>query len=520
MDPKISIVVLVWNGEKYLDECIAALLAQDYEPFEVIVVDNASTDSSVDVIRKYVPSVRLIQNSYNFGFSGGNNIGIKAASGEIVILLNQDTSVQPGWLRAIVDAFDLDQAIGIVGCKAIYPNSSTIQHAGAWVRQGDAFAYHIGQGESDQGQYDTLKDVEYVTAAAFAVNRSVLNDVGYLDEHLYPGFYEDPDYCWRAQRAGYRTVYQPKAVLFHYETTTLPAHSYQRMAAFHRNRTRFVLKHWSISALREFVSAEKEAISFTLGLDDAIARGHGYWISLTYLSQILQQRKVDKLLGDTLTQGEVRWLFDELQSLRQQAYHRATALLQQTNSADEAADPILSPISFIDLQWLIPEESSASRFSDREQLQAQIHSIMQQHQLEEHRFRSQIPVFGRWIAKFRTFWNSIATRWYVLPLLQQQTLFNLQVCKTLETMNHLMVEMIQTLEQQEQLLRNQPIEELQTQVNVQITGIRRQLDKLPEQIEISQRMQRQLLEADDATLLEALQMLNAHNQGKEGEQNG
>lgn len=528
MDPTISVIVLVWNGEAYIEACIAALQAQQYDPFEIIVVDNASTDGSVRLVKQFGPTVQLIQNSYNFGFAGGNNIGMKAANSEIIVLLNQDTAVQPGWLRAIADTFEIDPQIGVVGCKALYPDSQTIQHAGAWVRSGDAFAYHFGQGEEDQGQHETLKDVEYVTAAAFAVSRQVIETVGYLDEQLHPGFYEDPDYCLRAQRAGFRVVYQPKAVLFHHETTSLPSQSYGRVAAFHRNRVRFVLKHWTIDALKEFVRAEEEAIAATLGLDDAIARGHGYWHSLTALPAIVRQRAEDRMLGDALSQGEIRWLFDALQTLRQQAYDRVADLLHWAEPANvEEID--LPPVASVGAEHSFPDMPSPLRSALWDEFQTHLQRTAQHHQLEEYVFRSQIPVLGKWIAKFRSVWNSVSTRWYVLPMMRQQTLFNLQVCQTLEAMNNLMAEIMEMVEQQDastlarqrqqeirqQEVQRQQMEALQGRINAHLAQIRQQMADLPHQIDERQRVQRQLLAEDDASLVEALRALTLNAQGPE-----
>ena len=97
---KASVIVLSWNGMDYLEDCLKAVLSQDYAGFEVIVVDNGSTDGSADLVAERFPQVQLIRNERNLGFAAGNNVGLQAATGDVLILLNQDTVVQPGWLAA------------------------------------------------------------------------------------------------------------------------------------------------------------------------------------------------------------------------------------------------------------------------------------------------------------------------------------------------------------------------------------------------------------------------------------
>src|SRR5688572_30625035 len=129
---RTSVVIPAWNGERHLEACLQALLAQGDAPDEVIVVDNASVDGSATVVREQFPSVRLICNETNLGFSGGCNVGIAAAQGEIVVLLNQDAVVEAGWLQALMEAMHSEPAVGIAGGKAFYPDGR-LQHAGGFL---------------------------------------------------------------------------------------------------------------------------------------------------------------------------------------------------------------------------------------------------------------------------------------------------------------------------------------------------------------------------------------------------
>lgn len=127
----ISAIVLSWNGKKYIADCLDALLAQDYAHLELLVVDNGSTDGTPELVAEQYPLVTLIRNGRNLGFAPGNNIGLRAATGDLLVLLNQDTRVQPGCLAALAATF-ADPSIGVAGCKLLYPDG-TIQHAGGYL---------------------------------------------------------------------------------------------------------------------------------------------------------------------------------------------------------------------------------------------------------------------------------------------------------------------------------------------------------------------------------------------------
>jgi len=239
----VSVVVVSWNGAEYLKGCLDALLDQDYADLEVIVVDNASSDGSDSLVEEHYPDVRLIRNERNLGFATGNNVGLRVTRGELVVLLNQDTVVQPNWLETLVGAFD-DDAVGVAGCKIIHPDDRTIEHAGGYFTWPLGLAFHHGDGEEDQGQYDELREVEYVTAAAMAIRRSVLQRVGLLDEGFYPGYFEDLDFCRRARETGFRIVYVPRAVVIHHRSSSFSQTVQGKPYAVFRGRFRFILKHY------------------------------------------------------------------------------------------------------------------------------------------------------------------------------------------------------------------------------------------------------------------------------------
>lgn len=404
--PRASIIVLAWNGEKYLDACLRAVLAQTDETVEVLVVDNASTDGSAAIARNFAPRVTLIQNETNLGFAGGNNVGIKAANGEVVILLNQDTVVQPGWLAAILETFPTDPAIGIVGCKALYPDGKTIQHAGARVRPGTAFTEHIGLGELDEGRYDQLADMDYVTGASFAIHRRVLERLGELDEGYYPAFYEEVDYCYCARRAGFRVVYQPRAKFHHYETTSFATQAYERISVWHRHRLRFVLRHWSAEQLRLFIQAEQQALGEVASEDEAGARYRAYFDGLLALPAICRQRQTNAMLGALLTIAQERGLIESFLDLRRRAIEQLRKTLGEPPTS-----------------YGMPDTSRLVALALRLKTQAEW--------LEDPAPQSPVPILGPLVTRIRAFWLATFVRPYLIPLVRHQSEHNRQVAEAL-----------------------------------------------------------------------------------------
>lgn len=245
---KVSVIIVTFNGEKVISDCLASVLQSSYPNLEIIVVNNGSLDRTRDIVFTQFPQVKLIDAERNLGFAGGNNLGIKNATGEIIILLNDDTTVKPDWIDAIVKVFNEDKKVGIVGCKILYPDKKTIQHAGGIVRK-NGLTEHIGNGELDCGQYDSLKEVDYVTGAAIAFRKELIETLGLLDEKYYPIYFEETDYCFRARKLGYRVVYLPQAVVYHWESQSTVKFSPTFFYNYHKNRIRFILKNFSFKQL-------------------------------------------------------------------------------------------------------------------------------------------------------------------------------------------------------------------------------------------------------------------------------
>lgn len=255
--PLVSVVILNYNGQTFVRRCLETVLKDSYANKEVILVDNASTDNSLQMSRIYSNFIRVVRNPRNYGFARGCNEGIKRSQGSIVVLLNVDTCVRPGWLEELVYAMVQDPTIGVAGSKLLFLNGKTIQHAGGMIAA-NCLSQHIGYGEPDNGQYQVPREVGYVTGASIAIRRELLDAVGLLDEG-FTLYYDDLDLALSARRHGYKVVYIPSSVVLHFETYGTEKNSRTYYYRYHRGRIRFLIKNYGLRYIfRTFVKAEAE----------------------------------------------------------------------------------------------------------------------------------------------------------------------------------------------------------------------------------------------------------------------
>ncbi len=269
--PSFSIVIVSLNGARVIARALDAVLATDYPDYEVIVVDNGSTDDLADIVRNSYPSVHLVQSPVNLGFAGGNNLGIREACGDIVVLLNDDTEVRPGWLKAWAEAASRCDDWGVLGCKLLYPDGETIQHAGGAL-EANGLTHHLGYGEPDDGRFDEELDCEYVTGAAMAVRRDVLAELGGLDETYFPIYFEEVDLCHRVRASGRRVRYVPSCVVVHHESRTQSRYSFRFHFRYTRCRLRYILRCFTA---RQLVRAAGRELRWWL-------RGHSWECYVAY----------------------------------------------------------------------------------------------------------------------------------------------------------------------------------------------------------------------------------------------
>jgi GT2 family glycosyltransferase len=215
--PRVSVVIPTWNGRELLAEALRSLDEQSFTDFEVVVVDNGSSDGTAEMVGSWHPPVRLVRLEDNRGFAEATNAGIKASAGEIVVLMNNDAIAHSEWLSSLVAALDANPRVGSVASKMLmYRDRARIDSAGD---QLGIFASQIGHGQLDGPAFSVPRRVLSACAGAAAYRRSMLDDVGLLDERFF-AYLEDVDLGIRAALAGYACLYVPDAVVYHYGSAT------------------------------------------------------------------------------------------------------------------------------------------------------------------------------------------------------------------------------------------------------------------------------------------------------------
>src|SRR5689334_17370490 len=198
-----SIVIPNWNGARHLPTCLNALRAQTYPCIEVIVADNASTDESRQLLERDFPEVRVIALPENWGFTGACNAGLREAQGAYLSLLNNDTEADPGWIAAVVQAFERHPDAGLVASKMLlFDRRDHLHTAGDFYRI-DGQAGNRGAWQRDEGQFDREAFVFSACGGSSAYRRTTLDEIGLLDNDFFFSL-EDIDLAWRAQLAGWR----------------------------------------------------------------------------------------------------------------------------------------------------------------------------------------------------------------------------------------------------------------------------------------------------------------------------
>lgn len=270
--PKVSVIILNYNGAKYLQNCLASVLETKYPNYEVILIDNASTDKSVDLAEQIFashPRLKIFRNKTNLGFAEGNNVGAQYAIGKYLVFLNFDTRVDSNWLNETVKLMERDSRVGIAQCKLLLmDNPSMLDNAGHYI---DCFGitYFIGAHEEDLGQYDTLYEIFGATGAAIVIRSEVFKILGGFDSDFFLLF-EESDLCWRAWIFGHKVVFIPNAIVYHKGKVAFSRHVRYKenkwtAYTFVRNRLLSLLKNYELKNLVKYVPANV-IIMFALSL--------------------------------------------------------------------------------------------------------------------------------------------------------------------------------------------------------------------------------------------------------------
>lgn len=215
----LSIIIPNWNGAQFLPTCLNSLAKQTYQPIEVIIVDNASTDNSEKLVKSDFSWVKWIGLPENRGFTGACNEGLRAAKGEFLALLNNDTEVDSRWAEAVVDAFNRHPEIGSVASKMLlFDRRDHIHTAGDYFTT-NGRAGNRGVWQRDEGQFDQEEYVFSACGGSSVYRRAMLDEIGLLDDDFFFSS-EDIDLGWRAQLAGWRCLYTPHAIVYHHLSAT------------------------------------------------------------------------------------------------------------------------------------------------------------------------------------------------------------------------------------------------------------------------------------------------------------
>jgi GT2 family glycosyltransferase len=243
--PRVSVIVLTWNGIQFLKNCLDSLAAQTFSDFELILLDNGSQDGSEAYVRKEFPWVRVISLAENVGFAGGNNRSLVECRGKYIVTLNNDTKASPDFLAELVCAAEVDAAVGMVAAKMLnFHDTGRIDSIGIRATMA-GLGVNRGVGEVDRGQYDKQEEEFGACAGAALYRRSMLDEVGFFDTEFF-AYYEDFDLAWRARLAGWRCVTAPGAVVYHVHSATSGRMSPFTVYQVQRNKWYTIIKNWPV----------------------------------------------------------------------------------------------------------------------------------------------------------------------------------------------------------------------------------------------------------------------------------
>jgi len=246
-EPSVSVVIVNYNGRALLKECLDSLGAQTLKGFEVILVDNDSTDDSVAFVMAGYPGVTVIRNPTNLGYGGGNNAGIRAARGKYAVFLNNDTEVDSRWLEQLVGPAERDASVGMCASKILnYYDRAVLDNAGLLMYR-DGIARGRGRLERDAGQYDREEEIFFPSGCACLYRREIFEQLGEFDEDFFL-YVDDVDMGLRARLGGWKCIYVPSAVVYHKYSATTEAYSPLKALLVERNRIWVMIKcfPWSM----------------------------------------------------------------------------------------------------------------------------------------------------------------------------------------------------------------------------------------------------------------------------------
>lgn len=267
--PRVSIISINYNQAEMTRAMLDSLRLVSYPNVEVIIVDNASKNREIESLEAKYPEAKFIFSEENLGFSGGNNLGIEAATGELYLFLNNDTEVDKDFLQPMVEAFE-NKSIGMVSPKIKYFDTNIIQYAGnSAVSPYTGRSTRTGYKEEDNGQHDIAMQTELVHGAAMMVPKNVVDKVGVMPEIFFL-YYEEIDWCETIKRAEYEIWYIPQSTVFHKESMSIGKTS--TLKTYYMTRNRIIFLRRSTSGLSKlswmiffaFLTVPKNVLTYLL----------------------------------------------------------------------------------------------------------------------------------------------------------------------------------------------------------------------------------------------------------------
>jgi GT2 family glycosyltransferase len=245
--PLISTVILNWNGKEYLHPCLQSVKGQTYPNIEIILVDNASTDGSIEYIKPLFPDLYVIMNRENLGYGGGNNRGIEKAKGRYIFILNSDTEIEKECVERLWKCMETDQGIGVTTPKILlHDRRDIIDAAGLTIYQ-DGLS--IGRGRLEpQEKYCRREEVFFGSGCASLFRKEMLEEIGLFDEDFF-AYAEDTDLGWRARLARWKSYYVPEAVVYHHHSKKFGTYSPLKAFLVERNRIWVAWKNFPLPIL-------------------------------------------------------------------------------------------------------------------------------------------------------------------------------------------------------------------------------------------------------------------------------
>ena len=242
LNPLVSIIILNYNAGNLLLNCVDSVFKSTYPNFEVLVVDNISTDNSHVVCKKKFEKIHLIENKENLGYCEGNNVGIRNANGEFVVILNPDTIVEPNWLNHLMSAYN-EFGEGLYQPKFFSLNEKHVLQSTGNMLHIFGFGFAKDKGKIDDEKMESVEKINYASGTCLFTSKTVLDKIGLLDPFLFL-YHDDLDLGWRAAHIGINSFYVPKSIIYHAESYSIKWSS-KKFYWLERNRKYCLLTHYS-----------------------------------------------------------------------------------------------------------------------------------------------------------------------------------------------------------------------------------------------------------------------------------